>query len=97
MQYEDKLVELLAAAYVRVRWSQMKGRMPYDVFQHRLKVAARKPTIPEALDKLCHGLSLQSVSVPPELVEDLDVHREEVLHMMRTRSVLLTLKAAQKA
>ena len=93
----DKVAHVLALAYMRVNWRRMGKRSSYDIFQHRLKTSSSQQTIPKFIDKLCKGLSLQSISANPEDIEYLESHREEVLRMIREESVYLTLLAAKKA
>ncbi len=97
-EIEEKLVYILAKAYMRVNWKKMGKRSAYDVFQHRLKVASyRGNNIKTFLEKLCHGLSLQSVSVDPCIIEELENSRDDVMNALRTESVYLTLRAAEQS
>ena len=93
----EKVADILALAYMRVNWKRMGKRSSYDVFQHRLKTSSSQQTVTKFIDKLCKGLSLQSISANPEDIEYLESHREEVLRMIREESVYLTLLAAKKA
>jgi len=97
-ELEEKIVYILAKTYMRVDWKKMGKRSAYDVFQHRLKVASyRGNNIKTFLEKLCHGLSLQSISVDPQIIEELENRKEEVMEALRTESVYLTLKAAKQS
>jgi len=93
----EKIADILALAYVRVNWKRMGKRSSYDVFQHRLKTSSSQQTVTKFIDKLCKGLSLQSISADPKDIEDLEKRREDVLRMLREESVYLTLLAAKKA
>jgi len=93
----EKVANILALVYVRANWKRMGKRSSYDVFQHRLKTSSSQQTVTKFIDKLCKGLSLQSISADPRDVEDLEKRREEVLRMLREESVYLTLLAAKKA
>ena len=92
------LIEVLAAA-----WRKWKAQHAYkihgiphtDVFAHRLKVAGYEPTLARALEKLCHGLALQSLAVPPEILHFLEECEEQVLDMMRNETVFLTAEASE--
>ena len=93
----EKIADVLALAYRRVNWKKMGRRSSYDVFQHRLKTSSSQVSVTKFIDKLCKGLSLQSISAEPEDIEYLEKHREDVLRMIREESVYLTLLAAKKA
>jgi len=92
-----KLIILLAAVYRRANWQRITGRgriSKYDVFAHRVKASAYQDTVPKFVDKLCHGLSLQSVDVDPTIITVLDLHRDEVLRALREETVYYILLAA---
>jgi hypothetical protein len=93
----DKVGNMLALAYMRVNWKKMGKRSSYDVFQHRLKTSSSQSSVTRFIDKLCKGLSLQSISAKTEDIEYLEERKEEVLRMIREESVYLTLLAAKKA
>lgn len=93
----DKIADMLALAYMRVNWKRMGKRSSYDVFQHRLKTSSSQSSVTKFIDKLCKGLSLQSISAEPEDIEYLENQKEEVLRIIREESVYLTLLAAKKS
>jgi len=95
----EKLIELLRAVYNRANWSKITGRgriSKFDVFAHRVKAAAYQDTVPKFLDKLCHGLSLQSVDVDPGIITVLDLHRDEVLSALRQETIYWILLSARR-
>ena len=93
----NKIADILALAYMRVNWKRMGKRSSYDVFQHRLKTSSSQSSVTRFIDKLCKGLSLQSIAANPEDIEYLEERKEEVLRMIREESVYLTLLAAKKS
>ena len=93
----DEVAEVLALAYKRVNWRKMGSRSAYDVFQHRLKTSSSQSSVTKFIDKLCKGLSLQSISADPSDIEYLEDHKDDVLRMIREESVYLTLLSAKKA
>ena len=95
-EIQDNLVTLLKSAYKKVDWKRMKGRSSYDVFQHRLKVASYSDSVKKFVEKLCKGLSLQSVDVDPELIDRLESNCDEVLRRLREETVYYTLLAAKR-
>ena len=97
-ELDEKIGVMLGRVYKRVDWKRTaRGRSPLDVFQHRLKVASTMPSIRRLLEKLCHGLGLQGVDVPVNVLDYLEEHREEVLDRLRNESVYYTLLAREKA
>jgi len=63
LEPEDKqiLIDVLAAIFMAADWSKVRGRKPVDVFSHRVIASATRPTLREALSKLCNFLNLQSI------------------------------------
>ncbi|MEM3480658.1 MAG: hypothetical protein QXG08_03110 [Candidatus Methanomethyliaceae archaeon] len=94
----EALVELLAIIWRKWKAQQarkIKGIPHGDVFAHRLKVAGYEPTVARAIEKLCHGLSLQSIHASPDLLHFLEMCNELVLQMMRNETVFLTVEASE--
>ncbi len=95
--YRD-LAVVLHEAWKRVDWKRMgtsKTRRATDIFQHRLKKAGYQGGIAEAIERLCKGLSLQSLNLPVGLVNRLKQEEKHVMDVLRTQSVVLTLLAQQ--
>lgn len=93
--YRD-LAVLLHEAWSRMDWKKIHTswkRRGTDVFQHRLKKAAYSGNIGQVIERLCKGLSLQSLNVPIELIDRLKRNEIHVMHILRTQSVVLTLLA----
>jgi len=91
---EATLAEILGAVYSRVDWKKTaRGRVPTDVFQHRLRCASCQSTVRRVLEKLCRGLGLQSVPVDPEKIDFLEENKDTVLEKLREESVYWTLRA----
>lgn len=93
----ERVADMLARAYRRVQWHKMGARSAYDIFAHRVKVAGNMNSITRFLEKLCHGLHLQSISIDPQKIEFLEENRDEVLRMIREETVYLVLLAAKKS
>ena len=95
-ELEEKVGLMLAYAwrqFYAVWGKKIKGRSVLDVFQHRVKVASYMPTFQRFLEKLAHGLGLQSLSVPGELIEELKGEGDRVMDLLREESVYLVVKA----
>ena len=93
--YRD-LAVVLHEAWRRVDWKKMglsKTRRATDVFQHRLKKASFCGGINEVFERLCKGLSLQSLDIPMPVLARLNENEEHALDLLRTQSVVLTLLA----
>ncbi|OYT64158.1 hypothetical protein B6U67_00720 [Methanosarcinales archaeon ex4484_138] len=96
-ELREKIAYMLATAYRRVDWKKMGSRSAYDVFAHRVKVAGYMNTVAKFVEKLCHGLHLQSINIDPDELLYLEEKRDEALRMLREETVLLVLMAAKKA
>lgn len=95
---ERALIDLLAQVWLRVDWRKIsRNRNPMDVFQHRLKVASYENSITKVIEKLCHGLSLQSVDVPPDLIQLLRQNEADAIDMLRENSVYFVIMAKTQA
>lgn len=94
-----KTVLFLTLVYHRVNWKPMSkaSSTPYDIFQHRLRVAANTNSIPAFLSKLCNGLDLQAPSIPADLIEYLEFHADLVLMMIREWSQYFVYRASLSA
>jgi len=96
--YEDILVELLAHMYLATDWRKVKGRSYTDVFNHRIRAAARRATLYSAISKLANYLGLQSI---PEqamaYVELLRPKEKEILNRLYTEHIAFTMRAVLRA
>lgn len=93
---EDDIALMLAYVYRQfyaVQGKKIRGRNPLDVFQHRVKVASYQPSFRRFIEKLAHGLGLQFISIPAELLEQLDERGDEVLDLLREESVFFVARA----
>lgn len=95
----EDLIQVLAAVWRRVNWARIcRGRRSAaDIFMHRLKVASYQPTFPCLLEKLSHGLGLQSVDVSSSILERLRENEEEALQIVREETIYLTILAKEEA
>ena len=96
-EIEEMLVEALAQAWRKVDWRKVaRGRDSLDVFQHRVKVASYQESIPKFIEKLAHGLHLQSIPVSPEIIKRLEERRSEALQKLREETIYLILLARER-
>jgi len=96
--YED-LIELLAIVYMNIPWHKIKtSKNAYDIFNHRVRAAARRGTINEFISKLCNYFSLQSLPLETqELIERLRPYEREVLSRLEREHIAFSVYAIARA
>lgn len=83
---EDIIIEFLALVYNRVPWNKMKtSKNPHDIFNHRVRAAARRSNIYEFSSKLSNYFGLQTL--PPEAIKLLDKLRMNETKILNTISL----------
>ena len=96
---EKNLIEFLAGIYSIIPWSKMKTKKyPHDIFNHRVRAAARRSTIYEFASKLCNFFGLQSI--PYDLQVYLDKMRpneEKILIVLSTEHIPFCVRAIARA
>lgn len=95
--YHD-LAELLHVVWQRVKWQNFSTswkRRQTDIFQHRLKKASASRNVNQVIERLCKGLSIQSIEPEPALIDRIQRDEERALSILRKESVVLTLLAKQ--
>ena len=93
--YHD-LAELLHVVWNRVKWSNISTswkRRQTDVFQHRLKKASASKNINQVIERLCKGLSIQSIEPEPTLLDRIQCNEARALNILRRESVVMTMLA----
>lgn len=90
-------IEVLAVVWRAADWNTIASRShpATDVFQHRLRTASTRPSVQEAIRKLCHGLSLQAPEMPTGALDELIANERDAMRLIRTEDVWLTLKAKE--
>jgi hypothetical protein len=97
-EIEAQFVELLAEIYRRINWRKMRVKSPHDVWNHRVRAAARMPTLGEFMSKLCNFFGLQSCSVRAlQLEEALRPHERALLNLAFREHIPIAMRAALKA
>ncbi len=62
-EQEAQLIDLLGLVYGSVRWRKMGAKNPWDVWNHRIRAAATRPTLDAFISRLSNQLGLQSLPV----------------------------------
>lgn len=98
LEQESRLVELLALVYNAVDWGKMKSSYPYDVFNHRVRAAARRSTLYQSVSKLSNYFGLQSIPTEAALiVEELRPIERLTLNKLYTEHVPICMRAVLRA
>lgn len=98
-ELEEALVDFLAILYAKVPWSKMRtSKNPHDIFNHRVRAAARRDNIYAFASKLCNYFGLQSL--PEEAIDKLEIlrpHQFWVLNTLSTEHIPFCVKAIIRA
>jgi len=86
---EEKMVELLAIIYCKINWSKIRTRVnPHDIFNHRVRSAARRPTLYAFVSCLCNKFGLQSLKQESQIIIDyLRPVEQQVLNLLNTEHI----------
>lgn len=99
IEYETTIVELLALIYCKINWRKMKtSKNPHDIFNHRVRAAARRATLYEFVSMLCNYFGLQSL--PANAQQHIDILREneqEVLNTLSSEHIPYCVRAIIRA
>jgi hypothetical protein len=88
-------VELLAEIYRRIKWRRIRVESPHDVWNHRVRAAARMPTLGEFMSKLSNFFGLQSCSVRAlELQDALRPYERKLLNLAFREHIPVAMRAA---
>ena len=83
-EVQDKVIELLAIVYAKVPWHQMRtSKNPHDIFNHRVRAAARAVSLEHFISKLCNYFGLQSL--PSEVIpylQELKQYEDAILNAL---------------
>lgn len=97
-QEEKRIYEIIAAMlgriYRQADWRKIaSNKIATDIFEHRIKVSSRKPSVPEFINKLCNQLSIQAMHDKPELIMIAQEHGKQVLNTIRKESQFCVMLA----
>ena len=92
---EEMLVELLAIIYAKVPWGKMKtSKNPHDIFNHRVRAAARRGSLYQFVSKLCNYFGLQSIATEATpIIQQLRPIEEDMLNTLSKEHIPLCVRA----
>ena len=97
-EIEAQFVELLAEIYRRINWRKMRVKSPHDVWNHRVRAAARMPTLGQFVSKLSNFFGLQSCSVRAlQIQAALRPYERELLNLAFREHIPIAMRAALMA
>jgi hypothetical protein len=97
-EIEAQFVELLAEIYRRIDWRKIRVRSPHDVWNHRVRAAARRPTLGQFVSKLSNFFGLQSCSDRALQLQDvLRPYERELLNLAFREHIPIAMRAALMA
>jgi hypothetical protein len=92
----EQLARLLAYIYRTIDWRRIRtSKSRYDIWNHRVRAAAKRPTLTEFASRLCNFFGVQSL--PPEaitLIEALQPHERACLNYIDRNHIYLATKSA---
>jgi hypothetical protein len=96
---EIQLIELLAQMYCKIPWGKMKtAKNPHDIFNHRVRAAARRATLYECISRLANMFGMQTIPVETQAVLDaLRPHEVAVLNALSQEHIPLCVRAIIRA
>jgi len=97
-ELENDLELVLADIYSRTNWRKINpSGSAYDFFNNKIKVAANESNIKKFIEVLTRKMGQQSISVNPEVIDNLENNKSSVLEKLREETVYWGLRAAAKA
>lgn len=94
-EQEEALVNFLSIVYSSVPWSKMKtSKNVHDIFNHRVRAAARRETIYQFTSKLCNYFGLQSLPHEAQVfLDELRPCETEVLNVLSREHIPYCVRA----
>jgi len=95
---EAILEDFLGMIYGRILWGKMRtSKNPHDIFNHRVRSAARRPTIYAFASKLCNYFGLQTLPVEAQkLLDKLRPIEIEVLNTLSREHIPICVRAIMR-
>ena len=92
----EKLTRLMAHMYRAIDWRRIRtSKSRYDIWNHRVRAAAKRATLAEFASKLCNFFGIQSL--PPraiELIDELQPRERECLAYISRNHIHIATKSA---
>jgi hypothetical protein len=96
---EEALIQLLAIIYRKIPWQKIRtSKNIHDIFNHRVRAAARREKIYEFTSKLCNYFGLQSI--PSEAMHEIEILRrneESILQQLSDEHIPICVRAIMLA
>lgn len=97
-KYYAIISTILGHVYAQVNWRKVSGtKIATDVFEHRIKNSAHKPTISTFVSKLCNQLSIQALHMDGSIMMQAMQYEQDLLRIIRTESQLCVMLAKSAA
>nr|MDO8087994.1 hypothetical protein [Candidatus Sigynarchaeum springense] len=96
----EAMIYWLAKVFQAVDWKKIarsKTVRREDVFEHVIKAASTQANVRRVNDRICEDLGLQSIQVPPRILDGLEQGKAIVLRSLRLEPVYFALKAMDLA
>ena len=92
----EQLARLLAHIYRSIDWRRIRtSKSRYDIWNHRVRAAAKRPTLAEFASRLCNFFGVQSLTREAiALIEALQPHERACLNYIDRNHIYLATKSA---
>jgi hypothetical protein len=92
----EQLTRLLAYIYRSIDWRRIRtSKSRYDIWNHRVRAAAKRPTLAEFASRLCNFFGVQSLSPAAiALIETLQPHERACLNYIDRNHTYIATKSA---
>jgi hypothetical protein len=92
----EQLTRLLAHIYRAIDWRRIRTtKSRYDIWNHRVRAAAKRPTLAEFASRLCNFFGVQSLPLAAiVLIEALQPHERACLNYIDRNHIYLATKSA---
>jgi len=92
----EQLTRLLAHIYRAIDWRRIRTtKSRYDIWNHRVRAAAKRPTLAEFASRLCNFFGVQSLPLAAiALIETLQPHEHACLNYIDRNHIYIATKSA---
>ena len=96
---EENLINFLALVYKRIPWKKMHtSKNPHDIFNHRVRAAARRGTLYQFASKLCNYFGLQTLPLEAQkLLDKLRPVQVDILNTLSIEHIPFCVRAIMRA
>jgi len=92
----EQLTRLLAHIYRAIDWRRIRTtKSRHDIWNHRVRAAAKRPTLAEFASRLCNFFGVQSLPLAAiALIETLQPHEHACLNYIDRNHIYIATKSA---